>query len=43
MRKLISTILLGVFAMTAHAQKPDPNFYIFLCFGNHPDRHQAGR
>jgi len=33
MRKLISTILLGVFAMTAHAQKPDPNFYIFLCFG----------
>ena len=33
MRKLISTILLGVFTMTAHAQKPDPNFYIFLCFG----------
>ncbi len=33
MRKLISTILLGVFAMTVHAQKPDPNFYIFLCFG----------
>ena len=33
MRKLISTILLGVFTMTAHAQKPDSNFYIFLCFG----------
>ena len=33
MKKLISTILLGVLAMTAHAQKPDPNFYIFLCFG----------
>ena len=33
MRKLISTILLGVLALTAHAQKPDPNFYIFLCFG----------
>ena len=33
MKKLISTILLGVLALTAHAQKPDPNFYIFLCFG----------
>ena len=26
-------MLLGLFAMTANAQKPDPNFYIFLCFG----------
>ena len=33
MKKLLSIILLGLFAMTANAQKPDPNFYIFLCFG----------
>ena len=25
--------MLSVFALTANAQKPDPNFYIFLCFG----------
>ena len=24
---------MSVFALTANAQKPDPNFYIFLCFG----------
>ena len=33
MKQLISTILLSVFVATANAQKPDPNFYIFLCFG----------
>ena len=33
MKKLLSTILLGLCVMTANAQKPDPNFYIFLCFG----------
>jgi enterochelin esterase-like enzyme/lysophospholipase L1-like esterase len=33
MRQLLSTLLLSVFALTANAQKPDPNFYIFLCFG----------
>ena len=43
MRKLISTILMCMLAMTMSAQKtnaktatvkqPDPNFYIFLCFG----------
>ena len=33
MKKLLSILLLGLFAMTANAQKPDPNFYIFLCFG----------
>ncbi len=25
--------MLSVLALTANAQKPDPNFYIFLCFG----------
>ena len=33
MRHLLSTLLLSVLALTANAQKPDPNFYIFLCFG----------
>jgi enterochelin esterase-like enzyme/lysophospholipase L1-like esterase len=33
MRHFIATILLSVVALTANAQKPDPNFYIFLCFG----------
>ena len=33
MKQLLSTLLLSVFALTANAQKPDPNFYIFLCFG----------
>ena len=43
MKKVLSTILLCVFALTVSAQKgkaqkavvkePDPNFYIFLCFG----------
>ncbi len=33
MRQLFSTLLLSVLALTANAQKPDPNFYIFLCFG----------
>ena len=43
MKKLLSIILMGIFAMTVSAQKnnaqkasakePDPNFYIFLCFG----------
>jgi enterochelin esterase-like enzyme/lysophospholipase L1-like esterase len=43
MKKVLSIILMCVFAMTVSAQKgkaqkadvqePDPNFYIFLCFG----------
>ena len=33
MKQLIITILMSVVALTANAQKPDPNFYIFLCFG----------
>ena len=33
MKHLLTTILLSVVALTANAQKPDPNFYIFLCFG----------
>ncbi|MBQ6377929.1 MAG: acetyl xylan esterase [Prevotella sp.] len=33
MRHLLSTLLLSMLALTANAQKPDPNFYIFLCFG----------
>ena len=43
MKKVLSTILLCVFALMVSAQKgkaqkavvkePDPNFYIFLCFG----------
>ena len=43
MKKVLSTILLCVLALTVSAQKgkaqkavvkePDPNFYIFLCFG----------
>ena len=33
MRHFFATILLSVVALTANAQKPDPNFYIFLCFG----------
>ena len=28
-----TTILLSVIALAVNAQKPDPNFYIFLCFG----------
>ena len=43
MKKVLSTILLCAIALTMSAQKagtkkavvkePDPNFYIFLCFG----------
>ena len=33
MRHLLTPILLSVLALSANAQKPDPNFYIFLCFG----------
>ena len=33
MRHFFATILLSVVALTANAQKPDPNFYIFLFFG----------
>ena len=33
MRHFFSTILLSVIALAVNAQKPDPNFYIFLCFG----------
>ena len=33
MKTLITTILMSAFALTASAQKPDQNFYIFLCFG----------
>ena len=33
MRHLLTTILLSVLALSVNAQKPDPNFYIFLCFG----------
>ena len=33
MKKLISAILLCMLSATVSAQKPDPNFYIFLCFG----------
>ena len=33
MKQLIITILMSAVALTANAQKPDPNFYIFLCFG----------
>lgn len=33
MKHLIMTLWLGLAAMVASAQKPDPNFYIFLCFG----------
>jgi len=33
MKHLFTTILLMALVSTAHAQKPDPNFYIFLCFG----------
>ena len=34
MKKLLLSTILGVLvALTATAQKPDPNFYIFLCFG----------
>ena len=33
MRHFFATILLSVIALTVNAQKPDPNFYIFLCFG----------
>ena len=33
MKKLISAILLCMLSVTVSAQKPDPNFYIFLCFG----------
>ena len=34
MKKLLLSTILGVLvALTANAQKPDPNFYIFLCFG----------
>ena len=33
MRNFIVTLLLSVVALSANAQNPDPNFYIFLCFG----------
>ena len=33
MRHFFATILLSVIALAVNAQKPDPNFYIFLCFG----------
>ncbi len=33
MKQFITTLLLSVCALTTNAQKPDPNFYIFLCFG----------
>ena len=33
MKQFITTLLLSICALTANAQKPDPNFYIFLCFG----------
>ena len=33
MKQFITTLLLSICALTADAQKPDPNFYIFLCFG----------
>ena len=34
MKKLLLSTILGVLvALTANAQKPDPDFYIFLCFG----------
>ena len=33
MRHFFTTILLSVIALAINAQKPDPNFYIFLCFG----------
>ena len=33
MRHFFTTILLSVIALAVNAQKPDPNFYIFLCFG----------
>ena len=33
MKHCISTILLSFMALAVNAQKPDPNFYIFLCFG----------
>ena len=33
MKKLISAILLCMLSATVSAQKLDPNFYIFLCFG----------
>ena len=34
MKKLLLSTILGVLvALTANAQEPDPNFYIFLCFG----------
>ena len=34
MKKLLLSTILGVLvALTANAQKPDPKFYIYLCFG----------
>ena len=33
MRNFLVTLLLSVAALSANAQNPDPNFYIFLCFG----------
>ncbi len=33
MRQFTFTILLSLLALTVNAQKPDPNFYIYLCFG----------
>jgi len=33
MRHLLSTILLSMLALMVKAQQPDPNFYIYLCFG----------
>ena len=33
MKKLLICAVMGLVSLTANAQKPDPNFYIFLCFG----------
>ena len=33
MKKMMIAAVMGLVSLTANAQKPDPNFYIFLCFG----------
>ncbi|MBP5764347.1 MAG: acetyl xylan esterase, partial [Bacteroidales bacterium] len=33
MKHFLTTVILSAFALMASAQNPDPNFYIFLCFG----------
>ena len=33
MKKLLTTITAVIFCVTAFAQKPDPNFHIYLCIG----------